>query len=211
MNRLTKLANKYGTDKGTGHLSHGFTEFYYDYFKKYESPTILTFGVLSGATERMLNDFYDKDCQIYCVDIENLGYLFEGDDNIHFFKANLSDEDEIKNLANAINGIDFDIIIDDASHHWEDQMLCLKYFSPYLKDNGVYVLEDLHTSYMFGDVDKSPLFFVSSLLPVGILSEDDELSIIDKIKTVSIFSNKSDFLAGGCNGRSITSVIQFCK
>jgi hypothetical protein len=64
MNRLTEIANKHNTDKGTntkcdnGGVGHGFTTFYYDYFKDLKRPIILEIGVWKGASIKMYNDFF---------------------------------------------------------------------------------------------------------------------------------------------------------
>jgi len=44
-------------------------------------------------------------------------------------------------------GYQFDIIIDDGSHISEHQMLTLKVLWPLLRSGGLYIVEDLHTSY----------------------------------------------------------------
>ena len=41
----------------------------------------------------------------------------------------------------------FDIIIDDGSHVNEHQILTFEYLFPKLKPGGVYIMEDIHTSY----------------------------------------------------------------
>jgi cellulose synthase/poly-beta-1,6-N-acetylglucosamine synthase-like glycosyltransferase len=38
------------------------------------------------------------------------------------------------------------IIIDDGSHHMDDQQISLYYLTKVLKSGGIYVLEDIHTS-----------------------------------------------------------------
>lgn len=213
MNRLTKLANKYKTDKGTEfYLAHGFTEFYYPYFKNYEKPVILNLGVDKGASEKMLNDFYDGDCKIYCVDIEDKSEIFKDFDNIKFFKCDLSKKENIQKLISNFNGVKFDIIIDDASHKWADQFLCLLMLNSRLTSNGIYVLEDLHTSYeskTFGeskDFSQSPLHFLTTTQYNDFLKNDgyDLASIID---TCIIFEKKNRQMGiGGC---SVTSIITF--
>ena len=41
----------------------------------------------------------------------------------------------------------FDIIIDDGSHHNEHQIKTFEYLFPKLKSGGIYIIEDVHTSY----------------------------------------------------------------
>ena len=216
MKRLTKLANKHKTDKGTEFsYAHGFTEFYEPFFEKYENPTILELGVDKGASEKMLNDFYDGNCTIYCVDIEDKSDLFKDYDNIKFFQCDLSTRENISELISRLESVSFDIIIDDASHKWADQFLSLSMVSPLLKEDGVYILEDLHTSYeseIFGegeDFVQSPLYFLVYLNFNKFLAEEEYYGLRYRIKDINIIN-----LDGGCwnrNSRSITSIITFKK
>ena len=41
----------------------------------------------------------------------------------------------------------FDIVIDDGGHHMQQQINALKVCYPMVKDNGIYLCEDTHTSY----------------------------------------------------------------
>ena len=60
----------------------------------------------------------------------------------------MSDEDELNEIVKEI-GDSPDIIIDDASHAHSHQIMALIKLFPLLKDGGIYILEDLGTS--FGD------------------------------------------------------------
>lgn len=46
-------------------------------------------------------------------------------------------------------GQDFDIIIDDGGHTMNQQITSFKILFPALKSGGIYVIEDLHTSYTY--------------------------------------------------------------
>lgn len=213
MKRLTKLANKYETDKGTEYsFAHGFTEYYEPYFEKYEHPVILELGVKLGSSEKMLYDFYDGDCEIYCVDIDPCCNSFEGYEKIKFFECDLSKRENIDELISKLGNVKFDIIIDDASHQWNDQMICLLKFSDLVKENGIYVLEDLHTSYhpeTFSDGGTfydSPLCFLTQLFTNKYLAFEESYKLSEeRIKDVLIFSLYNSYM----NGRSITSIITF--
>ena len=45
------------------------------------------------------------------------------------------------------NGIYFDIIIDDGGHFMHQQIITFEKMYPMVKDQGVYLCEDTHTSY----------------------------------------------------------------
>lgn len=49
---------------------------------------------------------------------------------------------------------DFDIIIDDGVHTMKQQITSFEYLFPKMKDGGIYVIEDLHTSYWGEFIDQ---------------------------------------------------------
>src|SRR5690349_11812103 len=51
------------------------------------------------------------------------------------------------NTINTTQGY-FDIIIDDGGHTMRQQITSLIYLLPKVRSGGIYVIEDLHTSYM---------------------------------------------------------------
>ena len=105
--------------------------------------------------------------------------------------------------------VKFDIIIDDASHKWFDQFLALSMLNKLLNKDGIYVLEDLHSSYrtdIWGDNNKftdSPLYFLN------FMDTGQHMDLVLKIKDVIIYNH-----ANPCNDmveppRSVTSIITF--
>lgn len=217
MKRLTKLANRYKTDKGTEYdFKHGFTEFYEPFFEKYEHPKILELGVGGGGSEKMFNKFYDGDCEIYCVDIMDLGYLFENNKNIHFTCLDLGNESEVLHFISSLGDIKFDIIIDDASHLPTHQYISLINFRKCLSDDGIFVIEDLHTSYDKSFVsffNETPLMFLSGLKYNSFFySENEHKALVDAIEDIITFNHRNDNeKMNGYNNRSVTAVITFKK
>lgn len=216
MERLTKIANKCHTDKGTEwEDSHGYTEFYQRFFEKYEHPNILEIGTYLGRSAKMFEDFYDGDCKIWTLD-----WASECKDSIkdvptaEFVLIDLNDENRIKEVHEMLKNVKFDIIIDDASHIWQHQMKALYYFNDLLSDNGIYVLEDIHYSRLFWDMDQSPLFFLTFMKPVCTLNEEQNKELLEKIDQVEIFSRKNETtedMRKLYGGRSITAIITFNK
>ena len=213
MNRLTKLANRHKTDKGTEYwYAHGFTEFYEPYFRKYENPTILDIGTAEGASARMLNDYYDGECTIYTIDVdENCEGRIGDYDNIHFHRVDTRNLDSIQQFLDSIPDVKFDIIIEDAAHDFESQMKSLAVFSRRLKKDGVYVLEDIHTSYYAETEEKrrrSTLYYLNFFEDTGYLSNEDRQDLTDRIKDIIIFNRYNEKNYEWFD-RSITSIITF--
>lgn len=223
MNKLTEIANKYNTDKGTnercdnGCKGHGFTEFYYPYFKDLKHPIILEIGTFKGASIKMYNDFFDGDCEIYCIDIDpkcDVSYL---GDNIHFYIVDQGNEKQLNDFVSKLGEIKFDIILDDGSHYVSHQMLTYSVFRKLLKSDGMYIIEDLHTSFKelwtYNTSQKTTtLDFFVNFVPFYGFSDELNLELFNEIETVNLFNNNnhsaSNTLQNVRKNRSLTAIIK---
>lgn len=132
---LHEIGMKHGTDKAT---FHGFLEFYEQYLPK-KVNRLLEIGVYEGASLKMWKEFY-PDAEIVGIDImEPRTDLGEG---IKCIQMDATDIFALENLGM------FDVIIDDGSHMTKDQQITLSsLFNNNLRNGGIYIMEDLHTSY----------------------------------------------------------------
>jgi hypothetical protein len=152
---LCDLAYRYCTDKGVGRatIGHSYTSFYYDLFKdKRESikkvlelgtgtpDTMKIEGYQVGGGLRMWRDFFPN-AQIYGADIRP-DSVFK-DDRIETFLCDLSRKDDLLDLINK-TGTDVDVLIDDASHKKEHQILAALTLMPLLKKDVIYIIEDIY-------------------------------------------------------------------
>ena len=146
MNRLTEIANKYNTDKGinacadNGGSGHGFTEFYFDYFKDLKHPIILEIGVFHGASIKMYNEFFNGDCEIYCIDIDKKCDVSRLGNNIHFYLVDQGNEKQLSDFVSNLGDVKFDIILDDGSHVINHQMLTYLHLRKLLKEDVMYIM-----------------------------------------------------------------------
>ena len=221
MNRLTEIANKYNTDKGTnakcdnGFGGHGFTDFYYDYFKDLKHPIILEIGVWKGASIKMYNDFFNGDCEIYCIDIDrnrDVGYLGE---NVHFYVVDQGNEGQLKKFAEELGDIKFDVILDDGSHQIYHQMLTYSVFRKLLKPSGIYIMEDLHTSFtecwFCGNEETTTLDFFVNFTPFYRFSDELNSEMLNEIQTVNLFINDNGSSSNVRKSKSLTAIIKLKK
>ena len=143
MDRLTEIGLKYKTDKAGRETGHGFTEFYYPYFAKLTNPTILEIGVYTGASLQMMEEFYGNP-KIVGVDIEPKTQY-----DTKCVKTLIADQSNREQLLKVLDHAkEFDIIIDDGGHTMEQQFRTIATLFPYVKKGGIYILEDLHTSFI---------------------------------------------------------------
>ena len=218
MKYLTKLCNKYETDKGTEFGSaHGFSEFYDFFFRNFEYPRILEIGVGNGGFEKAVNEYYDGNCEIYCIDIRDCREFFESYENIHFIQCDCGDEEKVKEVvSNLLKSGKFNVVIEDGSHFWDHQFISLLYFRRLVKKGGYFILEDLHTSYenafsQGSNVNETPLQFVSTLLPCSFYTSEENKEIQDSIDSCVLYSRNNEKRNSGRNtlfDRSVTAILK---
>lgn len=198
MTELSKIAQKYLTDKGNTYFnSHCYTEIYDQYFQKYKEENrkvyILEIGIQCGYDLLMLNDYFKGNCEIYGFDIDLSNLQIELPNNIHVFELDATNENLIINWYNNnclnINDLysvpQFDIIIDDGSHKSIDIFKSLKIFYDKLNDNGIYIIEDLHS-----EEANDALYYLN----FKTTNLDINLNnIINKIKTCIIYHNYNTY------------------
>lgn len=149
--RLTRLANRYRSDKGTRKIlksegdRHCYTPIYNDYFRDFKNEDInfLEIGIGNGASIKIWNRYFKK-AKLNFVDIDDFSHL--NTKRIKCFMADQSNRDDLEKVAKSI-GEDLEIIIDDGGHYMGQQQISFGVMFKYLKPGGIYFIEDLHTSY----------------------------------------------------------------
>lgn len=154
---LADLFNKYGSDKDGSGYSHLYS-ILFDNMKN-EKLNVLEIGIGTmlegtcssmkgymqdtykpGASLRAWQDYFINS-NIYGMDIQPDTQFSE--DRIKTFLVDSTKNNEVNELMSNLN-IQFDIIIDDGWHWDEAQKDTLRNFFPYLKENGLYVIEDIY-------------------------------------------------------------------
>ena len=141
---LKKIGHLYQTDK----IDHGYLEIYENYFNKLQNKnlTILEIGIADGKSLLMWSDYF-KNSKIIGIDIHkiNLEEKKLNRKNIFIHQGSQSDKKFIDEIIKEYT--EFDIIIDDGSHLAKDVKKSFELLFPSLKENGLYVIEDIQTSY----------------------------------------------------------------
>jgi hypothetical protein len=145
---LRKLATLYGSDKWG---QHWYAQHYERHFasRRKEPLVVLEIGIggfndprAGGASLRMWKHYFPRS-RIYGVDIFDKSP--HNDDRIKTFVGDQSDESFLRGLIAEIGTPD--IIIDDGSHISSHVIKSFEVLFPLLAPNGIYVIEDLATSY----------------------------------------------------------------
>lgn len=144
---LDNLGLKYGTDKSS--LFHSYTKIYEKYFEPLREQPIkfLEIGFSRGASAHMWEEYFSN-AQLFYIDIDlsSFGFL-QNFTRTHLYFVNQENPAELSNFSREMG--DFDIIIDDGGHTMNQQITSFKMLFPHLKSGGIYVIEDLHTSYTY--------------------------------------------------------------
>lgn len=143
MSRLHELGLQHGTDKAT---YHGYCDFYEEHLPP-EIDRLLEIGVMDGASLRMWRDFY-PDAQIIGVDIERRQPV----EGCTVIRGDATRRPFLHSVYAKVGP--FDVIVDDGSHLTSHQQATFSMlYGPALKDGGLYIIEDLHTSFWPNYVD----------------------------------------------------------
>lgn len=112
-----------------------------------ESLNMLEIGVRWGGSVWGWRNYFPN-ANIIGMDVDPNSMQYGNDDPKNGVKLYLGDQCDSK-LLNTINNSHgpFDIIIDDGGHTMEQQLSTFDVMWPLLKNGGVYVIEDIHTSY----------------------------------------------------------------
>ena len=122
-----------GTDKGT---SHDYIPIYEKYITKRNNIDFLEIGIAEGYSMKMWNDYFENS-RIYGCD-HNLGQMHFKVDNV--FEIDSSNPDSV---ASVFANKKFNYIIDDGDHKATTQIKTFDCMWPYLKDEGIYFIEDI--------------------------------------------------------------------
>jgi demethylmacrocin O-methyltransferase len=139
---LDALALRHGADKSS--KVHGYTRAYERHLgpSRHQPIVLLEIGIGAGASLRVWRDYFPQ-ARVYGLDVADCtGLEAHG---IRTFQGAQADEDVLERLLAQTGPLD--VVIDDGSHRWADQVATFRKLYPHLKPGGYYVIEDLHTSY----------------------------------------------------------------
>ena len=132
-----------------GRLIHKWLHYFeiYDrHFARFRGQpvNVLEFGVSQGGSLQLWRHYFGPQAALFGVDINPNCRQFE-EPGTRIFIGDQEDRNFLRTLARTLPTID--ILIDDGGHTMRQQIHTLEEFLPRLAPNGVYLIEDLHTSY----------------------------------------------------------------
>lgn len=144
MSTLRELYARHGSDKGPR---------YHDYAAVYEplleplrgrSLTMLEIGIGAGGSLRAWQEYFPH-ARIYALDVETKPGL--DSDRVTTGRANQSERKSLVSALTKWGMPEFDLVIDDGGHRMKEQQVSLGVLFPFVRPGGLYVIEDVHTSF----------------------------------------------------------------
>jgi hypothetical protein len=122
------------------------------YFEVYErflspirrtNPVVVEIGVQLGGSVEMWRDYFGPAARIYGIDI-NPDAKQQEDVVTKVFIGDQRDQAFLRSVVQEIGRPD--VVIDDGGHTANQQITAFEALYPTLSDNGLYIVEDTHTS-----------------------------------------------------------------
>jgi hypothetical protein len=124
-----------------------YPDAYHRHFSRFQgSPvTMLEIGVLGGGSLQMWRTYFGPQSRIIGLDIDPECREHAGA-GIEIFIGDQADGSFLEALVDEVGPID--IVVDDGGHEKEQQITSFEVLFPRLSPSGVYVCEDVHSSYL---------------------------------------------------------------
>ncbi|KAI1694192.1 methyltransferase domain-containing protein [Ditylenchus destructor] len=142
---MEKLAVQAGTAKSSTNAN--YTRIYpmYFYRLKDEPIQLLEIGIFRGQSVRLWENYFSK-AELHFIDLpDHRDYIEYYSNRSQYHFINQTHVDQLIAMANTSGP--FDVIIYDAGHNMNEQILSFETLFPYVKAGGMYVIEDIFTSY----------------------------------------------------------------
>jgi predicted O-methyltransferase YrrM len=142
---LGTIALRHGTDKAEAMPVRRIIPVYEHLLepRRHQPISLLEIGILDGASLRTWREYF-SDAKILAVDIDPTA----AEHGIGGVTVLIGDQGDPVFLSHVAEYGPFDVVIDDGSHYSDDQRTSLAALWPVVNPGGVYVVEDIHTSYL---------------------------------------------------------------
>lgn len=123
-----------------------YIDIYERYFERYigKELVILEIGIFQGGSLGIWKKYFGDKVRIIGIDVNEDCLRFK-EDGIDIFIGSQEDPAFLKELKSKIPMID--ILIDDGGHTMKQQITTFQELFSHVKNDGLYICEDTHTSY----------------------------------------------------------------
>lgn len=143
------------------HKWHHYFEVYHRHLAPFRgrSPVVLEIGVSHGGSLQMWKKYFGPGARIVGIDVDPRCRQFEEEQ----VSVMIGDQEDRAFLAEVRRRLPHvDIVIDDGGHTMRQQIAGFEELYAHIQPNGIYVCEDMHTSYWahFGGGYRQPGTFL---------------------------------------------------
>ncbi len=149
--------------------------------------TFVEIGVLNGGSLFMWRDYFGPKARIIGIDFNPVAKRWETE-NFEIFIGSQSDVQFWQDFFSTVGPVD--IVLDDGGHTNEQQIITTEQCVPHIRDGGLLIVEDVHTSYMkaFGNPSKYSFIGYCKRLVDGINSRFSGLKLSINPITQAVWS-----------------------
>src|SRR4051812_29603240 len=124
-----------------------YFEVYHRHFERFRGrrPVVIEIGVWHGGSLQMWKEYFGRGARIVGVDIDERCRAF-AEDSVDVVIGDQADRALHAELRRRYPHVD--IVIDDGGHQMRQQIVTFEELFPHVQPHGVYLCEDLHTSYV---------------------------------------------------------------
>jgi 23S rRNA U2552 (ribose-2'-O)-methylase RlmE/FtsJ len=125
---------------------HHYFPIYERYFSNFRNKkvTFIEIGVFKGGSLQMFSNYLGPFATVVGIDINTKCKQFESE-YVHVRIGDQSDPDFLESVLNEFGAPD--LVLDDGSHLMHHVKDSFEFIYPRLSKNGIYMVEDMHTSY----------------------------------------------------------------
>ncbi len=139
-----------------------YFEAYHRFFSRFigKDVSILEIGVAGGGSLQLWKKYFKRGCnavKVFGIDIDPRCKQFE-EDGIEILIGSQDDLQFLRSVKQIIGKID--ILIDDGGHSCQQQINTFEELFDTVTDDGIYLCEDVHTSYMKEFMDNGTNTFI---------------------------------------------------
>lgn len=179
---------------------------YFDVYEKHlskfigKSPKVLEIGVQNGGSVDMWQQYFGEGTSIVGIDIDPRCAELQYSGDVEII---IGDQSSVTFWQNVLQKYkEFDIVIDDGGHSMQQQIVTLEQVYPHVNENGVFLIEDTHTSYMEpwgGQINKNTTFlhYMKQLtdylntehIPPGFISKKTKELFKDTLNSITFYNS----------------------
>jgi len=131
------------------HKWHHYIPLYDKYFSRFRNSPVrfLEIGVFRGGSLQMWRKYFGDSAVIFGVDSDPACDELNGQSG----QVRIGSQDDpnfLEHVIDEMGGVD--IVLDDGSHQTKHQIESFKFLFPRMSKGGIYMVEDLHTSFWRG-------------------------------------------------------------